>query len=134
MKQKIVQTQKQSLILTHSLQNQIKLLALSGKEMRTHLLKLIDILFKSEEEDKALKFFRDQIFIDNYLDFLKAQQISYSVYKEPITQKNLRDSLLEQFILLSLKDYEYLIGEYLIDSISDYGRLDSDIDYVEIEG
>ena len=43
------------------------------------------------------------------------------------------EKLLEQFSFLRLENYQYLIGEYLIDSIQQNGQLDPDLDYQDIK-
>ena len=131
MKQVLKQNQKISLILTPALQNQIKLLSLNGLDIREEFNRLLDGL--DEDQDKKLiKHFRDELLIDSYRKFLQG---SSQVRKNAdlVDFKDLRSSLAEQFMLLTLKKSDYLIGEYLIDSIEPEGRLDPEIDYTDIK-
>ena len=59
MKQSLKQIQKQSLALTPTLQNQIKLLSLTGEEIRSQLFKLVDQLISKEDQDRTFHFFKD---------------------------------------------------------------------------
>jgi len=133
MKQTINQVQKQSLALTPNLQNQIKLLSLSGEEIRSQLNLLIDQFFLKEYQDKAFHYFKDTILIDRYNKSL-SKSINYPKREVKITEEeSLRQSLLNQLSEINLKKHEYLIGEYLIDSIEENGRLDNEIDFEDIK-
>ena len=131
MKQVLKQNQKNSLKLTPTLQNQIKLLSLNGLDIREEFNRLLDGL--DEDQDKKLiKHFRDELLIDSYRKFLQgSSQINKNT--ELVNFQDLRSSLSEQFMLLNLKRSDYLIGEYLIDSIEPEGRLDPEIDYADIK-
>ena len=114
MKQTINQVQKQSLALTPNLQNQIKLLSLSGEEIRSQLNLLIDQFFLKEYQDKAFHYFKDTILIDRYNKSL-SKSINYPKREVKITEEeSLRQSLLNQLSEINLKKHEYLIGEYLL--------------------
>ncbi len=131
MKHKQTQIQKQTITLTPSLQNQIKLLSLNGYGVRKELANLIDKLFEKEEKDKTVRFFREEWLIDNYF---KNINNNFDYQKEvPLEKKDLKDHLLEQIILLNLQNYEYLIAEYLVDSINEDGRLDPEIDFEDLK-
>ncbi len=131
MKHKQTQIQKQTISLTLSLQNQIKLLSLNGYSVRKKLANLIDKLFEKEEKDKTVRFFREEWLIDNYF---KNINNNFDYQKEvTLEKKDLKDHLLEQIILLSLQDHEYLIAEYLVDSIHEDGRLDPGIDFEDLK-
>ncbi|SVE11821.1 uncharacterized protein METZ01_LOCUS464675, partial [marine metagenome] len=131
MKHKQTQIQKQTLTLTPSLQNQIKLLSLNGYGVRKELTNLIDKLFEKEEKDKTVKLFREEWLIDNYFNNINN---NFDYQKEvPLEKKDLKDHLLEQIVLLSLQNHEYLIAEYLVDSIQEDGRLDPEIDFEDLK-
>jgi RNA polymerase sigma-54 factor len=131
MKQSLRQKQKFSLALTPLLQKQIKLLSLSGSSLRAELEKIISEF--PEEEDKAFKHFKDEILIDKYREFLRGKNFSSNLDTAQVATKDIRGDLLEQLMLLNIKDYQYLIGEYIIDSIEAEGRLDPEIDFNDIQ-
>ena len=131
MKQVLKQNQKTSLTLTPALQNQIKLLSFTGLDIREEFNRLLD----EPDEDldkKSIKHFRDEILIDSYRKFLQGPS---QIKKNPdlVDFKDLRSNLADQFMILTLKKSDYLIGEYLIDSIEPDGRLDPEIDYDDIK-
>ncbi|SVD37684.1 uncharacterized protein METZ01_LOCUS390538, partial [marine metagenome] len=133
MKQGLNQILKQSLVLTIHLQNQIKLLSIPGEEVRSQLNELIDQLNEEEKNDKTFNHFKDTILIDKYNRFFKKNDPFLREGHEVIENPNLKETLLDQFHLLNLKEYEFLIGEYLIDSTEEDGRLDEDIDFQDIQ-
>jgi len=131
MKQILKQNQKTSLTLTPALQNQIKILGFNGLDIREEFNRLLE----QTDEDldkKTIKHFRDELLIDSYRKFLQGPN---EIKKNPdlVDFKDLRSNLEEQFMLLTLKRSDYLIGEYLIDSIEPEGRLDPEIDYDDIK-
>ena len=131
MKQILKQNQKTSLTLTPALQNQIKILGFNGLDIREEFNRLLE----QTDEDldkKTIKHFRDELLIDSYRKFLQGPN---EINKNPdlVDFKDLRSNLEEQFMLLTLKRSDYLIGEYLIDSIEPEGRLDPEIDYDDIK-
>tara|TARA_X000001036_G_scaffold25148_1_gene21003 strand:+ start:789 stop:2075 length:1287 start_codon:yes stop_codon:yes gene_type:complete len=131
MKQILKQNQKTSLTLTPALQNQIKILGFNGLDIREEFNRLLE----ETDEDldkKTIKHFRDELLIDSYRKFLQGPN---EIKKNPdlVDFKDLRSNLEEQFMLLTLKRSDYLIGEYLIDSIEPEGRLDPEIDYDDIK-
>ena len=128
MKQGLKQVQKQSLALTSSLKNQIKLLSLSGEAIRSQLDQLIDQHCLEKDLKKGFQYFRDTILIDRYNRFFVKSEKDLKRDSQIIEEEDLRKILLSQLSLLNLKEHEYLVGEYLIDSIQDDGRLD-DINY-----
>ena len=130
MKQSLNQKQKASLTLTPLLQKQIKLLTLNGQSIREELNTLLDEY--DDDEDTSIKYFRDELLIDQYRNFLRDSS-NTNLHVERIEFQDLRSSLLEQFMLLNLRESDYLIGEYLIDSIEPEGRLDPEIDYNDIK-
>ena len=130
MKQSLNQKQKASLTLTPLLQKQIKLLTLNGQSIREEFNTLLGEY--DDDEDTSIKHFRDELLIDQYRNFLRDSS-NTNLHVERIEFQDLRSSLLEQFMLLNLRESDYLIGEYLIDSIEPEGRLDPEIDYDDIK-
>ena len=131
MKQSLKQKQKLSLSLTVNLQNQIKLLSLSGFEIRSKLEDLI-LEFCNDKEDKKIAFFQDELLIDKYKNIINSQA-GNNLAEIPIDSSiNLKEKLIEQLMISNLKDFEMLIGEYLIDSIQENGRLEPEIDFQDI--
>ena len=133
MKQSLKQIQKQSLALTPTLQNQIKLLSLTGEEIRSQLFKLLDQLISKEDQDRTFHFFKDIVLIDKYNQSFNKSTISPKKEFEIIQEESLKELLLNQLSQTNLKEHEYLVGEYLIDSIQDTGRLDNEIDFEDIK-
>ena len=131
MKQTTKQINRQSLVLTPILQNKIKLLSLSGYEIRLRLKQEIEDHCDKEQEDRNFSFFKDILKLDSYSKSLSS---GLNLQKEYLLAdaNDLRQNLLEQLFMLNLKDHELLIGEYLIDSIDSNGRLDQGIDFYEI--
>ncbi len=132
MKQSLRQKNKLSLNLTSNLKKQIKLLSLSGLDIRYNLDELIAEFCKGSV-DKRIVYFRDEVLTD---------RLGSALYSDPkpnfselsIDHENsLRDKLMEQLVLSPLKEYETLIGEIIIDSILDNGRLDPELKYSDIK-
>ena len=131
MKQGLKQLPRQSLTLTPYLQNQIKLLALPGEEVRKKLGELINE-FCEEEEGKDFFLFKEILLTDKYQNFLNFRTRNLVQISEVPQKIDLKNTLLDQLYILNLKEHEVVIGEYLIDSIDEDGRLDVDIDYSDI--
>ena len=131
MKQGLKQLPRQSLTLTPYLQNQIKLLALPGEEVRKKLGELINE-FCEEEEGKDFFLFKEILLTDKYQNFLNFKNRNLVQVSEVPQKIDLKNTLLDQLYILNLKEHEVVIGEYLIDSIDEDGRLDVDIDYSDI--
>ena len=130
MKQTIRQSQKNFLNLTTSIRNQINLLSLSGKDVRSQLDSLIEE-FCDEDKEKVFNYFKDVILVDKYSKiFVNNSDTNKDIF---FRDKDLRKTLLEQFYQLKLEGYEILIGEYLIDSIMENGRLENEIDFNDIQ-
>ena len=132
MKQSLRQKNKLSLNLTSNLKEQIKLLSLSGLDIRYNLDELIAEFCKGSV-DKRIVYFRDEVLTD---------RLGSALYSDPKPnfselsidhEKSLRDKLMEQLVLSPLKEYETLIGEIIIDSILDNGRLDPELKYSDIK-
>ena len=132
MKQSLKQKQKFSLNLTLNLQKQIELLSQSGFEIRSNLDDLITEFCK-ESNNKKINYFRDEVLADRFRHSinpdLQGNAPELSIYQE----NDLREKLLEQLIVSPLKEYETLIGEIIIDSILDNGRLDPELEYKDIK-
>ncbi|MBJ13479.1 MAG: hypothetical protein CMG62_10460 [Candidatus Marinimicrobia bacterium] len=132
MKQSLRQKQKLSLNLTLNLQKQIELLSLSGFEIRSDLDDLI-AEFCKDLENKKLVYFRDEFLSDKYRNVLSSGT-THNFLELPIDQEeDLAGKLMEQLIITPLKEYEILIGEIIIDSILDNGRLDPELEYKDIK-
>jgi len=133
MKRLIKHNLKQTLTLTPSLTNQIKLLSLTGEEIRTELDLLIDNFCLKSRKKKVFSYFKDTLLSDKYNHFLRN---SYNDFKDEYSleaDKDIRNFLSEQFTLLNLKKHEFLIGEYLIDSIKEDGRMSNKIDFNDLK-
>ena len=132
MKQYLRQKQKFSLNFTLNLQKQIELLSKSGFEIRSNLDELISEFCK-EPNNKKINYFRDEVLLDRFRHSINPGVQSDGL-EFPIHQENdLHEKLLEQLIIAPLKDYETLIGEIIIDSILDNGRLDPELEYKDIK-
>ena len=131
MKQGLKQKQKLSLNLTANLGEQIKLLSLSGFEISSQLNDLIKDFFL-EDEDKKVSYFQDELKVDQYKNVLSADNYS-NIEKLQNDEKDLKENLLNQFELLPLNDIEFLIGQVLIDSIEENGRLDPELEFDDIK-
>ena len=132
MKQQFKQKQKLSLNLTLNLKKQIELLSKSGFEIRSNLDDLISEFCK-ESNNKKIKYFRDEVLLDRFRHSINPDLQSNSL-ELPIHQENdLHAKLLDQLIIAPLKEYETLIGEVIIDSILDNGRLDPELEYEDIK-
>ena len=132
MKQSLRQKQKFSLNLTLNLQKQIELLSQSGFEIRSNLDDLISEFCK-ESNNKKINYFRDEVLVDRFRHSINPD-LQRNTLELSIDQENdLREKLLEQLIVSPLKGYETLIGEIIIDSILDNGRLDPELEYKDIK-
>ena len=131
MKQRLKQLPKQTLAITPLLQNQIRLMSLSGKEIRKSLDQIIKEFCK-EDRSREYLLFKDIVFEDRFNKFLqKRNQPLEHLYEIP-QEKDIKATLLDQLYIENLEEYEILIGEYLIDSINKDGRLDNNLDYEDI--
>ena len=130
MKQGLKQLPKQSLALTPLLQSQIRLLSLSGREIRISLNELIKEL--CEEESKEFFLFKDIVLGDQY-SYLFQKRNQPLEYEYLLSQeKDIKSILLDQLYLLNIEEHEISIGEYLIDSINNDGRLDINLEFDDI--
>jgi len=129
-KQSLRQKQKLSLNITNSLGKQIKLLSLSGFEISSQLNDLIDDYF--ELDDKNVAHFRDEHLIDRYRNILNSD----NDFIKPLSVNNdleLQKNLLNQLELTPLDNVQNLVGEFLIDSVLSNGRLDPELEYLDIK-
>ena len=132
MKLSLKQKQKLSLNLTLNLQKQIELLSLSGLEIRSDLEDLIS-QFCKDSDNKKLNYFKDEIRTVKLRQSLNPD-LEHNFYELLIDhEKDLHEKLLEQLMISPLKEYETLIGEIIIDSILDNGRLDPELEYNDIK-
>jgi len=129
-KQSLRQKQKLSLNITNSLGKQIKLLSLSGFEISTQLNDLIDDYF--EEDDKKVAHFRDEHLIDRYRNVLNIGN-DFTQLLTANNEEDLQQNLFNQLELTPLDEVQNLIGEFLIDSVESNGRLDPELDYLDIK-
>jgi RNA polymerase sigma-54 factor len=130
-KQSLKQKQKLSLNITANLGNQIKLLSLSGFEISSKLNELIENYLL--EDDKQIKYFKDEFLIDQYKNTLYSNDGIENRFNLDTNQTELKQKLFDQLAIESLNQIENLIGEFLIDSVEDNGRLDPELDYEDIK-
>ncbi len=131
MKQGLKQLPKQTLALTPLLQNQIRLMSLSGNDIRKSLNQIVKEFFE-EDRSKEYLLFKDLVFEDRFNNFLQTRNQPLEYQNEIPQEKDIKATLLDQLYIENLEEYEILIGEYLIDSINKDGRLDNNLDYEDI--
>ena len=131
MKQGLKQLPKQTLALTPLLQNQIRLLSLSGNEIRKSLNQVVKE-YCEESRSKEYLLFKDLVFEDRFNNFLRTRNHPLEYQNEIPQEKDIKATLLDQLYIENLEEYEILIGEYLIDSINKDGRLDNNVDYEDV--
>ena len=130
MKQSLKQKQKLSLKLTANLGNQIKLLSLSGFEISTKLNELIDEY--CDENDKKISIFKEEYLADKYRNAIYKREAEYKLPENSFEESSLKDNLHEQLELEPLDQIQMLVGEFLIDSVEENGKLDSHLSYDDI--
>ena len=131
MKQGLKQLPKQTLALTPLLQNQIRLMSLSGNEIRKSLNQIVKE-YCEEDRSKEYLLFKDLVFEDRFNNFLQTRNQPLEYQNEIPQEKDIKATLLDQLYIENLEEYEILIGEYLIDSINIDGRLDNNVDYEDV--
>ena len=114
---------KPKVILTQSLKQQINLLPLPSKIIREKALDLFEELI--EEAKSPKKKFQLNLFLDSFS--------SNDQNKELSEDKDLRDHLMQQLNETVKYGFKHLIGEYIIDSIEDSGKLDPEIDFDDLK-
>ena len=129
MKQGLKQKQRLALNVTASLGNQIKLLSLTGFEISTKLNELINDYF--EEEDKKVAHFRDEYLIDKYKNILNQGDYLNTFTEE--NESDLQKQLLDQLEIAPLNEIQFLVGQFLIDSVEANGRLDPQLNFEDIK-
>lgn len=129
MKQGLKQKQRLALNVTASLGNQIKLLSLTGFEISTKLNELINDYF--EEEDKKVAHFRDEYLIDKYKNILNQGDYINTFTEE--NESDLQKQLLDQLEIAPLNEIQFLVGQFLIDSVEANGRLDPQLNFEDIK-
>ena len=128
MKQVLKNKQKISLNINTDLGNQIKLLSLSGFEISTKLKELIDIYFN--EEDKQIAYYKDEYLIDSFKNTINEDlNNQYNFSKE----EDLKEKLLNQLEYSISDKVQILIGQFIIDSIEENGRLDPFFEYKDVK-
>ena len=131
MKQSLRQQQKLSIKITANLGNQIKLLALNGFEISSKLNKLVEKYL--DEEDKKVNYFKDEYLVDRYKNILYSGTSNENREFFQIKEPELKEKLLDQLSMEPLSEVKNLIGEFLIDSIENNGRLDPNLDFQDIK-
>ena len=131
MKQKLNQKQSLKLSLTPHLKKQIELLSNSNEESKKELLVLVKKYL--DKKEKPVRYFQDLIDINKYSSFINSEIFLEKKTFENSQNSDLQDELLEQLNLSNLKEYQILIGHYLIDYIDSEGRLSFEVDYSDIE-
>ena len=81
MKQGLKQLPKQTLALTPLLQNQIRLLSLSGNEIRKSLNQIVKEHYE-EDRSKEYLLFKDLVFEDRFNNFLEIRNQPLEYQKE----------------------------------------------------
>jgi len=114
---------KQKVILTQSLKQQINLLSLPSKIIREKALDLFEELIKEAKSPK--KKFQLNLFLDSFSSNDQTKELS--------EDKDLRDHLMQQLNETVKYGFKHLIGEYIIDSIDDSGKLDPEIDFNDLK-
>ena len=131
MKQSLRQKQKISLNLTANLGEQIKLLSLSGFEVSSQLNDLIKDYFE-DDDNKKVSYFKDEFKRDFYKNILQKDSSPRIERTERADAIDLQENLINQLELLAIDEVQFLIGQIIIDSIEDNGRLDPDLEYEDI--
>ena len=130
MKQSLKQSQKLSLKLTANLGNQIKLLSLSGFEISSKLNELIEEY--CDENDKKISIFREEYLSDKYRNAIYKKEVEYKLPGTSFEESSLRDNLHDQLELEPLDQIQMLVGEFIIDSVEENGKLDPHFNYDDV--
>ena len=113
-------SQKQKITLTPQLKKSIDLLQLSRYEIIQKINEEIDI-----------NPFLEKIELDSSEGELNDDFFSSEYEKDVVAHQSLRENLLEQLNDLSLSKDDYLIAEFIINSLDDSGELIEGIDDIE---
>ena len=130
MKQSLKQSQKLSLKLTANLGNQIKLLSLSGFEISSKLNELIEQY--CDENDKKISIFKEEYLSDKYRNAIYKKEVEYKLPRTSFEESSLRDNLHDQLELEPLDQIQMLVGEFIIDSVEENGKLDPHFNYDDV--
>ena len=130
MKQSLKQSQKLSLKLTANLGNQIKLLSLSGFEISSKLNELIEEY--CDENDKKTSIFKEEYLSDKYRNAIYKKEVEYKLPGTSFEEFSLRDNLHDQLELEPLDQIQMLVGEFIIDSVEENGKLDPHFNYDDV--
>ena len=130
MKQSLKQSQKLSLKLTANLGNQIKLLSLSGFEISSKLNELIEEY--CDENDKKISIFKEEYLSDKYRNAIYKKEVEYKLPRTSFEESSLRDNLHDQLELEPLDQIQMLVGEFIIDSVEENGKLDPHFNYDDV--
>ena len=130
MKQSLKQSQKLSLKLTANLGNQIKLLSLSGFEISSKLNELIEEY--CDENDKKISIFKEEYLSDKYRNAIYKKEVEYKLPGTSFEESSLRDNLHDQLELEPLDQIQMLVGEFIIDSVEENGKLDPHFNYDDV--
>jgi len=129
-KQSLKQSQKLSLKLTANLGNQIKLLSLSGFEISSKLNELIEEY--CDENDKKTSIFKEEYLSDKYRNAIYKKELEYKLPRTSFEESSLRDNLHDQLELEPLDQIQMLVGEFIIDSVEENGKLDPHFNYDDV--
>jgi len=129
-KQSLKQSQKLSLKLTANLGNQIKLLSLSGFEISSKLNELIEEY--CDENDKKISIFKEEFLSDKYRNAIYKKEVEYKLPRTSFEESSLRDNLHDQLELEPLDQIQMLVGEFIIDSVEENGKLDPHFNYDDV--
>tara|TARA_B100000401_G_scaffold124153_1_gene81369 strand:- start:481 stop:1767 length:1287 start_codon:yes stop_codon:yes gene_type:complete len=129
-KQSLKQSQKLSLKLTANLGNQIKLLSLSGFEISSKLNELIEEY--CDENDKKISIFKEEYLSDKYRNAIYKKEVEYKLPRTSFEESSLRDNLHDQLELEPLDQIQMLVGEFIIDSVEENGKLDPHFNYDDV--
>ena len=130
MKQSLKQSQKLSLKLTANLGNQIKLLSLSGFEISSKLNELIEEY--CDENDKKISIFKEEYLSDKYRNAIYKKEVEYKLPRTSFEESSLRDNLHDQLELEPLDQIQMLVGEFIIDSVEENGKLDPHFNHDDV--
>ena len=130
MKQSLKQSQKLALKLTANLGNQIKLLSLSGFEISSKLNELIEEY--CDENDKKISIFKEEYLSDKYRNAIYKKEVEYKLPGTSFEEFSLRDNLHDQLELEPLDQIQMLVGEFIIDSVEENGKLDPHFNYDDV--
>ena len=83
--------------------------------------------------NKKLNYFKDEVLTDRIRNTLYSD-VTNDFYQLTIDHdKGLNEKLMDQLVISPLKEYETFIGEIVIDSILENGRLDPELEYTDIK-